>query len=157
MSGVAQFSFLPANEAAAFAEDIRRIVDELAGALRQEQRAYSGEYRPHVDVRETDEAVEILLDAPGIPPGALRVLVRDDVLIVAGEKAPAQSPAGEAFHLVEREFGRFARALRLPGAFDLARTRATLRDGELSIVLPKMPERRGQTHRIPVTGPDDRP
>ena len=75
------------------------------------------------------------------------------MLIVAGEKAPPQSRDDQTFHLVEREFGRFARAVRLTGAFNIDRARAVVRDGVLTIVLPKLVERRGQSHRIPVTKP----
>ena len=77
---------------------------------------------------ETQSAVEIIVDVAGVPAQALRVLFRGDTLIVAGEKAPAAATAEPTFHLVEREFGRFARAVRLTGAFDLpARTRVTRR------------------------------
>jgi HSP20 family molecular chaperone IbpA len=55
---------------------------------------------------------------------------------------------------VERDFGRFARAVRLTGAFDVPRARATLREGELTVVLPKLLERRGRAHRVAVTTPD---
>jgi HSP20 family molecular chaperone IbpA len=59
-----------------------------------------------------------------------------------------------AYHLVERDFGRFARAVRLSGAFDIARARATLDLGELTVILPKLLERRGRAHRVPVTASD---
>jgi HSP20 family molecular chaperone IbpA len=54
---------------------------------------------------------------------------------------------------VEREFGRFARAVRLNGAFNVPQASAALADGELTIVLPKLLERRDRAHRIPVTAP----
>jgi len=56
--------------------------------------------------------------------------------------------------MVEREFGRFARAVRVTGSFDVATARATLQDGELTVILPKMTERRGQSHHIPVAAAD---
>ncbi len=79
------------------------------------------------------------------------------MLIVAGEKAPPLSTGEQTFHLVEREFGRFARAVRLTGAFDVAQSHATLADGELTIVLPKMADRRGRAHRIPISSGNDQP
>jgi len=51
---------------------------------------------------------------------------------------------------VEREFGRFARGVRLNGCYDISRAQATLRNGELLIVIPKMADRRGQAHRIAI-------
>lgn len=147
---MSQFTFLPAAESSDLAEDIRALFDELAGSLRHDQRAYSGECRPAVDVLETDSAVEVVMDLAGVPADAVRVLFRAGVLIVAGEKAPPTTGNDDAYHLVEREFGRFARAVRLSGAFDIANVQASLDNGELSIVLPKIGDRRGRAHRIPV-------
>jgi len=142
------------GESHELADDVRALFDELAGSLQHEQRAYSGECHPVLDVYETDESIELLVDLCGVPPEAIRILFRDGIVLIAGEKAPARTSAEQTFHLVEREFGRFARAVRVNGSFDVARARATLRDGELTVLLPKMVERRGQGHRIPVTGSD---
>ena len=147
---MAQFTFIPSGEAPELADDIRRLFDDLAASLPREHRAWSGECHPPLDVIETDKAVEIVIDVCGIAPQAIRVLFRDDVLIVAGEKAPPAAKQDQAFHLVEREFGRFARAVRLSGAFDVAGGRAAIAAGELTIVLPKRPDRRGRAHIIGV-------
>jgi len=71
--------------------------------------------------------------------------------VEVGEKAPDAASGDQTFHLVERAFGRFARAIRLNGAFDLEHAQASLVDGEVTVVLPKLEERRGRTHRIPIT------
>jgi HSP20 family protein len=148
---LSQFSFLPSGESRELTEDIRELFEDLAASLKHEQRAYSGECHPTLDVLETDEAIEVIVDVSGIPANALRVLYRESVLIVAGEKAPVPVTEEQTFHLVEREFGRFARAVRLTGAFDIQQARASVRDGELTVVLPKLVDRRGRGHRIPVT------
>lgn len=147
---MAQFTFIPSAEAPELADDIRRLFDDLAASLPREHRAWSGECHPPLDVIETDKAVEIVIDVCGIAPRAIRVLFRDDVVIVAGEKAPPPATQTQAFHLVEREFGRFARAVRLKGAFDVTASRAALARGELTIVLPKRSDRRGRAHHIDV-------
>jgi len=147
---VAQFTFIPSAEAPELADDIRRLFDDLAASLPREHRASSGECHPPLDVIETERAVEIVIDVCGVAPQALRVLFRDDVLIVAGEKAPPAASHDQAFHLVEREFGRFARAVRVKGAFDVAAGRAAIAAGELTIVLPKRADRRGRAHVIAV-------
>ena len=148
---MAQFPLIPSAEVGDLAEDVRAIFDELAATLKTEQRAHSGECHPALDVFESDENVEIVMDVSGIPPEALRVVYRGGVLLIAGEKAPPVAQAPLTFHLVEREFGRFARGVRLSGAFDLQAGLAVVRDGELTIVLPKRADRRGRPHRIPVT------
>jgi HSP20 family protein len=151
-----QFTFLPSTEGADLADDIRSLFEDLAASLRHEQRAYSGECHPSLDVFESDRAVEVVMDAAGVSAEAVRVVFRGEVLIIAGEKAPTPSDQSQAYHLVEREFGRFARAVRLKGAFDVAESRATLRDGELSIVLPKIADRRGKPQSIRVEGASGR-
>jgi HSP20 family protein len=154
---MAQFSLIPSAEVSDLAEDVREIFEELASTLKTEQRAYSGEYHPALDVFETDDSVEIVMDVSGISPDALRVVFRAGVLLIAGEKAPPVARVPQTFHLVEREFGRFARGVRLNGAFDMEASRATIRDGELMIVLPKRADRRGRSHRIEVVTGAQRP
>jgi HSP20 family protein len=147
---VAQFSFIPTSESAELADDIRELFQDLASTLRRDLRAGSGECHPSLDVRETEQSMEVIVDVSGVPMEALRVLFRDGVLIVAGEKAAPLVTGEQTFHLVEREFGRFARAVRLNGAFDVQNAHATLLNGELTIVLPKLADRRGRAYRIPI-------
>ena len=151
---MAQFSFIPTSESGELADDIRELFQDLAATLRHELRAYSGECHPSLDVLETESTVEVVVDVAGVPREALRVLFRGGVLLVAGEKAAPPTQGEQTYHLVEREFGRFARAVRVSGAFDVANAHATLSDGELTVLLPKRVERRGAGHPIPVTGPD---
>lgn len=146
-----EFSFLPIDESRELLDDLKRVFADLATTLGHDQRAYSGEYHPALDVVETADAVEIVVDVAGVPALAIRVIFRGDILMVAGEKGPRPSLADPSFHLLEREFGRFARAVRLSGAFDIAQARAVIAEGELTIVLPKRGERRGQPQSIPVT------
>jgi HSP20 family protein len=146
------FSLIPSTESTELADDIRELFEELARSLRHGQRAYSGECHPSLDVLETDATIEVIVDLSGVAADAVRILFRSGVLVIAGEKAPYPTSEQQTFHLVEREFGRFARAVRLTGALDIDRTQATLSAGELRIVLPKLQERRGRPHRIPVTG-----
>ena len=62
---MAPFSLLPSVEVNELTEDVRDIFEELAGSLRAEQRAQTGECHPALDVFETDEAVEIVMDVAG--------------------------------------------------------------------------------------------
>jgi HSP20 family protein len=146
------FTLIPPTESTELADDIRQLFEELSRTLRQGQRAFSGECHPSLDVLENDTTIEVIADVAGVAPDAMRILFRGGVLVIAGEKAPYPTSDAQTFHLVEREFGRFARAVRLTGAFDIDATKATLHDGELRIVLPKLEERRGRPHRIPVSG-----
>ena len=147
---MAPFSLIPSVEISELTDDVRDLFEELAAALPPGQRALTGECHPALDVFETDEAVEIVMDASGIARDAIRVVFRAGVVLIAGEKAPTAARQPQTFHLVEREFGRFARAVRVSGAFDVHAGRASIVDGELAIVLPKRSDRRGRAHRIEI-------
>jgi HSP20 family protein len=147
---MAQPSSLLPSDPTDLADDIRELFKDLSSRDAGAQTAYSGDCHPSLDVRETEHAIEVTVDVAGVPADAIRVLFRSGVLLVAGDKTPGAAPEPPIFHLVERAFGRFARAVRLGGAFNVEGASATLRDGELTITLPKQGERRGQAHRIPI-------
>jgi HSP20 family protein len=124
----------------------RVVEDDDAGGA-------AGECAPPMDVVETPQGIEILMDLPGVELAAVRLVFSQGTVIIVGRKRPSACVHGEAaFHLAERSFGRFARAVRLNGAFDAGRASATLTGGELRISLPRIEERRGRDIRIEVSG-----
>jgi HSP20 family protein len=136
-----------------FSADLGQIFRELERSLGQEP--LSGECSPALDVYESDTALEVAMDLPGVDPRAVRVLVKGGVMLIAGEKPPKRGRGDSSFHLVERGFGRFARTVRLTVACDVAHARATLSAGELRVTFPKIAERRGRSISIEISG--DRP
>lgn len=138
----------PFPEVRELADDVRRLFEELERAAGP-VRAPASEYTPTLDVCDCRERVEIVVDLAGVSAAQVRVFIKASTVVIAGEKRPACGDAGDAtFHLVERGFGRFARAVRLTGAFDASGARAVLRHGELRIDVPKIGDRRGA--EIPV-------
>ena len=133
-----------------FAAEVRQVFIELGRTSGADSLA--GECAPPLDVYETDDALEITVDVPGVDAAALRVIGKGDSVLIAGEKTARRSRREPSFHLVERGYGRFARVVRLGRACDPSRARATLVDGELRISIPKIADRRGQAIRIAVTG-----
>jgi len=140
-------------------EEVRRLFDDLARRRPDRRHMVSGECMPLLDVFETERTIEIVLDVPGITVEGCRIMIKSGVVLVVGEKErpePSRGPA--SFHLVERDFGRFARAVRVHAAIDAAKARARLREGELRIILPKIAEQRGREILVaidtePVTPP----
>lgn len=132
-------------------QEVRRLFDDLA-RRRPERRPYvAGECSPTLDVVETEQAVEVLVDVPGIPSDGLRILIKNGIVLIVGEKERAEpSRTPTSFHLVERDFGRFARAVRLNVAVNASLAHATLANGELRVVIPKIVERRGQEILVPI-------
>jgi HSP20 family protein len=134
------------SEIGGFAAEVRQIFTELGRTFGSESPV--GECAPALDVYETDDALEITVDLPGVEAAAVRVVAKGDSVLIAGEKAPRRARRESSFHLVERGYGRFARAVRIGRACDMARARATLANGELRISVPKIADRRGKA--IPI-------
>jgi HSP20 family protein len=138
------------SEIGEFAVEARQIFVELGRTFGSESPA--GECYPALDVYETDDVLEITVDLPGVDPVAVRIVGKGDGILIAGEKAARRARRESTFHLVERGYGRFARAVRLGHACDMSRARATLTNGELRISIPKIAERRGRAMQIGING-----
>lgn len=134
------------------ADDVRRLFDDLTKRRPDRRQLVAGECMPVVDVFETERSVEIVLDVPGVELDCVRILFKSGVVIIVGEKErPDLSKRGPtSFHLVERDFGRFARAVRVNVAIDASKATARLANGELRVVLPRLKERRGGGILVPI-------
>src|SRR5829696_2143280 len=149
---MAAFSSGSLDQPADLAQDVHRLLDDLAKRRPDRRHVVAGECMPVVDVFETEKTVEIVLDLPGVAADAIGILFKAGVVLIVGEKErPDLTKRGPAsFHLVERDFGRFARAVKISSAIDGAHVRARLANGELRIVLPRISERRGTAIMVPV-------
>jgi HSP20 family protein len=143
---------LLSSEVRDLTDEVSRMFDDLERETGGPRRLPTGHCTPALDVQETDEALEVVMDLPGVSAAHVRVLLKNGALVIAGEKpSPYSGLRGDtSFLLVERGFGRFARAVRLEGAFDGGRTRAVLQGGELRVILPRLAERRGQELNVPI-------
>ena len=130
-------------------DELRRLVELLETDVHA--AGVAGECAPPFDVLESADTVEIVMDLPGVDRDSLKVVFSRGMVLIAGTKrASLCSHADAAFHLAERAFGRFARGVRISGAVDAGRAKATLVSGELRLVLPRLTERRGGQITIPV-------
>jgi HSP20 family protein len=137
------------------AEDVHRLFDDLSKRHPDRRHMVAGECMPVVDVFETERAIEIVVDLPGVKADSVRILFKAGVVLIVGEKErpDLSKRAPASFHLVERDFGRFARAVRVNAAIDGSQARAKLHTGELRIVLPRLKERRGGGVLVPIEPP----
>lgn len=93
-------------------------------------------FTPAVDIFETDTAITVLADMPGVRPEGLTVDLRDNVLTLDG-RVETKAFEGEQMLLREYETGSFHREFRLSNIIDQAKIDATLTDGVLRLTLPK--------------------
>jgi HSP20 family protein len=138
------------SELTEFSDEIRLVFLELGRSASHESPA--GECSPAIDLYETDESIEVVVDLAGVDRSSVRILSKGDWLLIAGEKGPRRVRVESSFHLVERGYGCFARSVRVPSACDMSKATPSLVSGELRISLPKLAERRGRPQHIPISG-----
>ncbi|MGI9405897.1 MAG: Hsp20/alpha crystallin family protein [Hyphomicrobiaceae bacterium] len=107
-------------------------------------------FSPRVDVTETDKAIEISADLPGVDEKDIDVTVADNVLTIKGEKKTEKEDKTKDYHLIERSYGAFHRAIPLGFDVDDKKVDAKYDHGVLKITLPKPPEAAAKTRKIPV-------
>ena len=102
---------------------------------------YASGWTPPVDLYETEDHYGIAAELPGLSRHDIRIQFRDGHLILEGERSTS-GVSCEQYHRIERGHGRFSRTFSLPDAVDAERITADLKDGVLTIRVPKAPTRR---------------
>lgn len=98
----------------------------------------SGAYIPRVDVDTSDQSVKLSAEVPGIDEKNLDVTVTDTSISIKGEKqAEETQKSSTGFQSVERHYGSFERTVILPCKVNSNKAEARLKNGVLSIVIPK--------------------
>jgi HSP20 family protein len=115
---------------------------EIAVREKEEVKKDQGEptqagvyYSPAVDIYESEDAITVLADLPGVDKDLLDVDVEDRQLTITGRVAQPE----ERFQPLYREYGigGYTRSFRLGDTIDPSKIGASLKDGVLTLVLPK--------------------
>ncbi|HSR50172.1 MAG TPA: Hsp20/alpha crystallin family protein [Acidobacteriota bacterium] len=95
---------------------------------------------PAVDIHEDPEGLTFTAEVPGFNKEDLNISVEDGTLTVSGERQRESQEEGRQFHRVERSYGRFERSFALPTNVDSGNISASLKNGLLTISIPKREE-----------------
>lgn len=105
-------------------------------------------YVPAADIRLNDQELIVHIDVPGVSKDNLEVALENGVLTIHGERKYEHGEKDRV--LLGRGYGVFSKSIALPEDVDPERLSADLRDGVLSIRVPK--HERARPRRIEVTG-----
>lgn len=106
---------------------------------------------PRVDVKETENAIAITAELPGIKEDDIELTFRDGILTLRGEKRQErEEQEGGNVYFSERRYGSFERSFRIPDSVQPDACEASFEDGVLHITLPKRETQGEQSHRIPI-------
>jgi HSP20 family protein len=98
---------------------------------------------PPLDVVETDQNLIVSIDIPGLEAKDVHVTVRENLLILRGEKHTDTELKDEKTYRTERSFGSFTRHVALPVPVDATKVNATVHNGVLKVTLPKTAAAKG--------------
>jgi HSP20 family protein len=120
--------------------DFRREMDRVLGAFSPGNgRPFREGLYPPVNVWEDGEAFYLEAEIPGVDMKDIDLEVVGNELTIKGRREPVAGSEGErpTFHRRERGVGEFSRVVMLPTDVNPDKVEATLRDGVLTITLPK--------------------
>jgi HSP20 family protein len=133
--------------------EMNRLFDDVfhgrSGDRMQDGSLQHGPMTPSIDVSETDNEIRISADLPGVSGSDVDVSLVDDILTIRAEKKLEQKDERENYHLVERCYGTFLRALRLPYSVDSDKIRAEFDNGVLTVTVTKCKDKE-RSRKIPV-------
>lgn len=92
---------------------------------------------PASDASTDETAYRITMELPGVEEKDIDLSVQDGVVTIKGEKSAQREEKGETWFFSERQYGAFSRSFRLPADADGEKVEAHLKDGVLSVTVPK--------------------
>jgi HSP20 family protein len=138
-------SLVPSRETGALMQPgfglfgLHREIDRLFNEFAQGAGANGGPAKliPNIDIAETDKAIEVSAEMPGLERKDIDISIEDDTLTIRGEKKIEEDQKDKNVQHSERTYGVFMRVLQLPPGVDPSSVEATMSNGVLKITIPK--------------------
>ena len=125
----------PLRDVSTMREDMERLFDSMLGRYPRERE--QALWAPAVDVEETNDAMIVRAELPGMKREEIKVRVAEDTVTISGERKYEAEQKDRTFHRVERAYGAFQRTIVLPVSVQGDKAAASYKSGVLELVLPK--------------------
>jgi HSP20 family protein len=109
-------------------------------------------FMPAFEIKETKESYTFKADLPGVREEDLEITMTGNRLAISGKRESEKEDKGSTYYTCERSYGSFLRSFTLPQGIDSEHLRAELKEGVLTLVVPKKPE--AQPRKIEVKAGD---
>ncbi len=129
-----------------FQDEMNRVLDNFFSR----ETSYGMDWRPVVDVAETESDIIVKAEIPGIDPNDIDISITGDILTLKGEKKEEKENTGKCYHRVESSYGSFKRVINLPASVDVDKVKAEGKNGILEITLPKNEESKAKKINVKV-------
>lgn len=127
----------PAREIASLQQGINRLFEDVFAQPGGYDSDAMVAWRPPVDIVDTQEAIVIFAEIPGVDKDDVSIEVKDNVLTIQGERVVDKSIGNGSYYRSERIFGKFGRSFALPTMVRTDGIQASFKNGILKITIPK--------------------
>lgn len=124
-------------------------MEQLAGQSLTLDTHWGG-YLPRMETSETDKQVKITAEVPGIDENNLNVSIRGDTITIKGHKEDSSDAKDQSKRAAERRYGTFERTMKLPCQVDGEKAEAILKNGVLTVTVPKLPGQQAEGKEIAI-------
>jgi len=122
-----------------FQHEMNRMFNQFfQGSNGEEAGSKLSTWNPSVDIYETDDALVIKAELPGVSKDDVSIDVHQNTLTLRGQRKHETEVKDEQYHRVERSYGSFQRSFTLPSTIDYEKVQATFKDGVLELHLPRL-------------------
>ncbi len=128
-------------------EEMDNFFNQARGGGRREGAVWS----PAIEVAERDGKYLIHAELPGLKPEEVKVELRDNALVIEGERRSEHEENRGGIHRSERRYGQFYREIPLPEGVNPDQVNARFENGMLEITAP-VPQARSNSRQIPIQG-----
>ena len=112
----------------------------MAPMLHRREPLFEVEFVPTFEVKETRDGYVFKADLPGVKEGDLDISLSGNTVTVSGKREAEEKNEGETWYAYERSYGSFTRTFTLPEGANADDAHAELREGVLTLTVPKRPE-----------------
>jgi len=132
---------------------MRRMSEEMDNFFNQARsgwrRESGGAWSPAIEVAEREGNYVIHAELPGLKPEEVKVELRDNALVIEGERRSEHEENREGVHRSERRYGQFYREIPIPEGVNPDQVKARFENGMLEITAP-VPQARSNSRQIPI-------
>jgi len=125
-------------------QDWENMMQRWFGAAEEGGTTALAEWAPQCDVEETNDAMLVKADIPGVDPKDIDISVQDRSLNLRGEKKEEREDKQKNYHRIERFTGSFFRSIPLPAEADVDKISASSSKGVITLTIPKKASAQGR-------------
>ena len=150
MTIMALLRYNPWSEMNALQRQINQLFDE--GVLTNSERnVKEASFAPSAELSETDEAVMLKLELPGVKPEDVDIQATKEAIYITGERKEETKSEENGVTRSEFRYGKFSRSIGLPALIDNTKISAEYKEGILNLTLPKAEEEKHKVVKVSLT------